>query len=227
MAFSLDQVVPWGRSYDEYAAMFALSASDLGGCILGCGDGPAAFNSVLTQRGGRAVSADPVYQFSADEIRGRIAATYPEVMEQTRRNRQEFVWRNIASVEELGRVRMAAMGEFLADYPAGRRERRYVAASLPELPFADGLFDLALCSHFLFLYSGQLSEDFHVQAIGEMCRVAREARVFPLLELGAVKSRHLDSILARLASEGFDARIQAVPYEFQRGGDRMLRVSRK
>jgi hypothetical protein len=42
-----------------------------------------------------------------------------------------------------------------------------------------------------------------------------------------VKSRHLDSILARLASEGFAARIEAVPYEFQRGGDRMLRVSRK
>jgi hypothetical protein len=57
--------------------------------------------------------------------------------------------------------------------------------------------------------------------------VAREARVFPLLELGAVKSRHLDSILARLASEGFSPRVEAVPYEFQRGGDRMLRVSRR
>ena len=227
MAFTLDKVVPWGRSYDEYAAMFALSESDLGGRILGCGDGPAAFNSVLTKRGGRVVSADPAYQFSADEIRGRIAATYPEVMEQTRRNRHEFVWRNIASIAELGRVRMAAMEEFLADYPAGRREGRYVAAALPELPFADGEFDLALCSHFLFLYSGHLSEEFHVRSIAELCRVAREARVFPLLELGAVKSRHLDSILARLAAEGFGARVETVPYEFQRGGDRMLRVRRK
>ena len=25
MAFTLDKVVPWGRSYDEYVAMFALS----------------------------------------------------------------------------------------------------------------------------------------------------------------------------------------------------------
>jgi len=227
MPFTLDQVVPWGRSYDEYVAMFALSERDLGGRILGCGDGPAAFNSVLTKRGGRVISADPAYQFSADEIRERIAATYPVVMEETRRNRHEFVWRNFASIAELGRVRMAAMEEFLADYPAGRRGGRYLAAGLPILPFGDREFALALCSHFLFLYSEHLSEEFHLRSIAELCRVAREARIFPLLELGAVKSRHLDPVLARLAAEGFEARIETVPYEFQRGGDRMLSVSRK
>jgi hypothetical protein len=39
--FTLDQVVPWGRSFDEYQRMFALTGADLG-LILGCGDGPAA-----------------------------------------------------------------------------------------------------------------------------------------------------------------------------------------
>lgn len=39
MAFTLDKVVPWGRSYDEYVAMFALSSDDLRRRILGCGDG--------------------------------------------------------------------------------------------------------------------------------------------------------------------------------------------
>ena len=184
--------------------MFALSERDLGGRILGCGDGPAAFNSVLTKRGGRVVSADPAYQFSADEIRGRIAATYPEVMEQTRRNRHEFVWRNIASVAELGRVRMAAMEEFLADYPAGRRERRYVAAGLPDLPFARRRVRPGALLALPVSLQRALSEEFHLRSIAELCRVAREARVFPLLELGAVKSRHLDSVLARLAAEGFE-----------------------
>lgn len=45
-------------------------------------------------------------------------------------------------------------------------------------------FDLAVCSHLLFLYSEHLSEDFHVESIKELCRVAGEARIFPLLELG-------------------------------------------
>jgi hypothetical protein len=45
MAFALDTVVPWGRSYDEYLAMFGLSGDELRLRLLGCGDGPAAFNA--------------------------------------------------------------------------------------------------------------------------------------------------------------------------------------
>jgi ubiquinone/menaquinone biosynthesis C-methylase UbiE len=46
---------------------------------------------------------------------------------------------------------MAAMQVFLDDHVLGRVEGRYVAAELPALPVADASFDLALCSHFLFL----------------------------------------------------------------------------
>lgn len=183
----MEKVVPWGRSCDEYLAMFALSEEELRGRLLGCGDGPASFNCMMTRRGGHVVSVDPIYRFSADEIRNRIDETYEEVMEQTRKNKNEFVWGRILSVEELGKVRMAAMNDFLSDYAAGLREGRYVDASLPTLPFEDGEFDIALCSHFLFLYSEHLSEDFHVRSIEELCRVASEARIFPLLELGAKK----------------------------------------
>jgi hypothetical protein len=227
MAFALDKVVPWGRSYDEYVAMFALSERDLAGRILGCGDGPAGFNSVLTKRGGRAVSVDPIYRFSAGQIRSRILQTCDEVLRQTRKNRRDYVWRNIPSIEELRRVRMAAMEEFLQDFPAGRRRGRYVEGTLPALPFRDGEFDIALCSHFLFLYSALFSEDFHVQSIREMCRVAGEARIFPLLELSAVQSRHVENVIARLEEEGLAAGIEAVPYEFQKGGDRMLKASNR
>lgn len=66
MAFELSRVVPWGRSYAEYVAMFALSDEDLKRRILGCGDGPAALNAGLTGRGGSVVSVDPLYAFSAD-----------------------------------------------------------------------------------------------------------------------------------------------------------------
>src|SRR5260370_30292561 len=47
----LHEVVPWGRSLDEYRAMFALSEGDLQGRLLGCGDGPASFNAELTALG--------------------------------------------------------------------------------------------------------------------------------------------------------------------------------
>jgi len=52
MAFELTHAVPWGRSFDEYVAMFALSDDDLQRRLLGCADGPASFNCELTRRGG-------------------------------------------------------------------------------------------------------------------------------------------------------------------------------
>ena len=63
MAFTLEKVVPWGRSFDEYVAMFALSKHDLEKRILGCGDGPASFNATHFRHGGKIISADPLYQF--------------------------------------------------------------------------------------------------------------------------------------------------------------------
>ena len=224
MAFTLDKIVPWGRSFDEYVAMFDLSKEDLEKRILGCGDGPANFNSILTKKGRQIISVDPIYHFSADEIRTRICETYEKVMEQTRQNKNEFVWRHISSVEELGRVRMEAMKEFLSDYMTGRKEGRYIEAGLPDLPFKDKAFDIALCSHFLFLYSEQLSEDFHVQSIRELCRVSSETRIFPLLELGAKESRHLRKVIDILAKTGFAVSIEKVPYEFQQGGNEMMKI---
>jgi len=221
--FTLDQVVPWGRSFDEYRRMFALSDADLRLRILGCADGPAGFNAEATRRGARVVSCDPLYRFDRDEIRGQISATYDQVIEQTRRNREQFVWDVIRSVDELGRVRLEAMRLFLEDYECGRRDGRYVDAQLPVLPFPDGSFGLAVCSHFLFLYTGHLDESFHRGAVAELCRVAREVRIFPLLTLDATRSPYVD----RLAGEfngGHEVAVEAVPYEFQRGGNEMMRI---
>ena len=225
--FSLSSVVPWGRSFDEYVRMFALTEVDLASRILGCGDGPASFNVEATRRGARVVSCDPLYQFDVAQIRQRIDETATEVLEQARRNAHEFVWdAAIPDIDTLKQVRMSAMAAFLDDFDTGRGDGRYVNAALPALSFDDGAFDLALCSHFLFLYSQQLDEAFHVQSMRELCRVAREVRVFPLLALGGQPSPHLAAAREALAADGWRASIERVSYEFQRGGFEMLRVRR-
>lgn len=222
--FTLEQVVPWGRSFGEYCRMFALSERDLALKILGCGDGPASFNVEATRRGTAVTSCDPIYRWESAQIRERIDATSEQILDQARRNLDEFVWDSIRSVEELGEVRMAAMDDFLSDYGRGKSEGRYVEAELPTLPFGDMSFDLALCSHFLFLYSTQLDEAFHHGALRELCRVAREVRVFPLLALGGHRSPYLESSVAALRVEGHEVSIEKVPYEFQRGGNQMMRI---
>lgn len=222
MGFTLEKIVPWGRSYDEYLHMFALTKDDLGHKILGCGDGPASFNAELSRRGGHSISIDPIYVFDADQIKSRILDTYEEVMAQTRKNKAEFVWETIPSVEELGRIRMMAMETFLEDFEAGKRAGRYIAGELPSLPFGNKQFDIALSSHFLFLYSGHLSAEFHLQSLKEMLRVAHEVRVFPLLMLGGTQSPHIAHTTERLTHEGFHVETKHVLYEFQKGGNEML-----
>src|SRR5690349_1003112 len=104
--FTLDRVVPWGRSFDEYRRMFALSDEDLTrGRILGCADGPASFNAEASIRGARVISCDPLYHCSARAIRERIDATSTEVLEQTRRHVDTFVWGDVRSIDELARIR--------------------------------------------------------------------------------------------------------------------------
>jgi hypothetical protein len=225
--FTLDQVVPWGRSFDEYRGMFALTDADLGLRMLGCGDGPASFNAEATRRGADVISCDPIYRFDADDIREQIAVTYERILEQTRQNADEFVWDSIRSIDELGQVRMGAMQDFLKDYPPGKAGGRYVTGELPTLPFADSSFDLALCSHLLFLYSNQLGEAFHRVAILELCRVAREVRIFPLLALGGQRSPFVDESVETLRGTGFAVSIVTVAYEFRRGGNQMMRISRE
>jgi hypothetical protein len=222
MGFTLDKVVPWGRSYEEYVNMFDLSGADLQLRILGCGDGPAGFNSVLTKRGGNVVSIDPIYAFDAVQIRNRISETYKTVMDQVSKNRKDYVWDIITTVEDLGRIRMSAMETFLSDFDSGKNEGRYIAGELPSLPFGSGKFDIALSSHFLFLYSAHLSAEFHVQALQEMLRVAHEIRVFPVIELDGSPSPHLIPITEYYANHGFNVELRRIPYEFQRGGNEML-----
>jgi len=136
---------------------------------------------------------------------------------------QQFVWDTIQSVAELGRIRMHGMQAFLDDYDLGKRQGRYVAAELPSVAFPDKSFDLAVCSHFLFLYTEHLSEAFHRFAILELWRVAREIRIFPLLALDGRTSPYVASIMDDL-SGSLEVSIETVPYEFQRGGNQMMRV---
>lgn len=222
MAFEYAEVVPWGRNYDEYIRMFDLRGDELRLKILGCGDGPASFNAEGNQCGGNITSIDPLYQFSKAEIDRRIQATSREVLDQTRRNQEKFRWTEIASVEALGRIRMSAMSVFLDSYEEGRVRGKYIPGALPHLPFPDQVFDIALCSHFLFLYTDNLSYAFHVASIREMLRVAREVRLFPLLEMNVHQSPYVQAIMQDFQAQSIEVR--RVNYEFQIGGNEVLIV---
>lgn len=218
----LTSVVPWGRSFEEYQAMFGLSEGDLSKRILGCGDGPASFNVEATDHGCQVTSCDPVYEFEAKEIRRRIDDVYPEIMAKIQQEADNYIWDSLDSVEQLGAVRMRAMSKFLSDFDTGCRQGRYLSASLPALPFPDSEFDLALCSHYLFLYSEHVDGAAHLASMRELCRVASEVRLFPVVSLDGKTSKHLDTVMMALSADGIDVSLQPVSYRFQKGATEML-----
>ena len=146
------------------------------------------------------------------------------MVRETEANKDEFVWDHFGNPAGLIAARQGAMARFLEDYECGKENGRYLNASLPNLPFDDSEFDLAVCSHFLFLYSQQFSCDFHLEAIRELLRVANEVRIFPLLQLGSTPSPYVERVVEALTAVGHEVTIETVNYEFQRGGNQMMRV---
>lgn len=226
MGVHLEQIVPWGRSRNEYDLMFRLAARDLSDGVLDCGGGPASFTAELSACGHRVVSVDPIYAHSSSSIRARFEATVEPMLSQVRATPGDWTWSYHRDPEDLLANRRAALERFLADYEHGLRNRRYIVGELPSLPFASGSFGLAVCSHLLFLYSDLLSEAFHTESLRELCRVAHEVRVFPLLTLRGEPSPHLTAVRSALDAEGWISEIVGVDYELQRGGNQMLKVFR-
>jgi hypothetical protein len=221
MPFELKNVVPWGRSLEEYIQIFKLTDSDLNEKIISFGDGPASFNSEMTKLDKTVVSLDPIYQFTKSELKKRIEETKETVIEQMKSNQENFVWKNIKNIEELEQIRLRAMTNFIEDFELGKNQNRYIHHELPNSTKYDNLeFDLGLSSHFLILYA-QLGLDFHIKAITEMLRICKEIRIFPILNLNATKSEVLEDIITYFDGN-FIVNIESSDYEFQKDGNKML-----
>jgi len=222
MSFHYENIVPWGRSFDEYLDMFILSEDDLARDIVGVGDGPASFNVQMHQRGTPMVSVDPVYRYSEAELCQRIQDTYEDVIAQARQNEDKFVWTKFSSVDELAEIRMQAMDEFCRDFESGKQQGRYIDTSLPNLPFPDQHFDLVLSAHLLFFYSANKDLAFHLNAIRELLRIGTEIRIFPIVDVNSNPSPFLSPVIDVLEKDGITCSVERVPYHFQKTGNEML-----
>ena len=206
--------------------MFNLRAKDLSGGVLDCGGGPASFTAEMLASNVRAVAIDPIYAFSGSEILARFEEVVEPMISQVRATPEDWTWSYHRDPDDLCANRRAAIERFLMDYEEGLREQRYITGELPSLPLDSRSFGLAVCSHLLFLYSDLLSEDFHIRSVLELCRVADEVRLFPLLTLRREPSPHLAAVRSALDSKGLASEIVRVDYELQRGGNEMLRIFR-
>lgn len=227
MAMKLNEVVPFGRSLDEYVHMFSLTKSDLSKRILGTADGPASFNAELSARDGSVISMDPIYGLSSADIEKRFNQVLPDIISQVKATPDDWVWKYHPSPDILRERRIEVTKRFCKDYSNAINSERYVKGNLPHIPYPDDSFELALCSHFLLLYADRLSLEFHLESITEILRVSPELRIFPIIQLDRKKAPFLDDLITILLEKNLDVSIEKVKYELQKGGNEMLRIRRK
>jgi SAM-dependent methyltransferase len=212
------------RSFQEYEAFFGLTSDDLAGAILDCSAGASGFAAAVNARGGRATAVDPAYDRGVEQLSAEASDAAARGRAILAVHRDSYVWSWYGTLERHEELRRTALAEFLADVRAHRET--YVPGALPYLPFADGTFDLALCSHLLFTWSNVFDDAWHEAALCELLRVAREVRVFPLVVQGAGDAvPFLASLLDRVRGLGHGIEVVDVPYEFQRGACQMLRIT--
>ncbi|MFC0627018.1 class I SAM-dependent methyltransferase [Kribbella deserti] len=209
------------RSFAEYEAMFGLTA--LPASVLDCCAGGSGFTAEAARRGVDAVAADPAYGLPVAELAEAVRRGTTAGGSIVGQNADHFVWDWYGSPAARDDIRAEAAKAFLADRELA--PERYVAASLPELPFPDGRFELVLCSHLLFTWADVFGLDWHLRALREMVRVCDgEVRVFPLVHQGAGEPvAFLPELLERLA---LPTEVRQVPYEFQRDANKMLVISK-
>lgn len=92
-------------------------------------------------------------------------------------------------------------------------------SQLPHLPYKTHQFDLVLCTDFIFHHA--LSHEKITEIVKELCRVAEEVRIFPLLNHQGKMSDALGPLMLMLQKKNYGVEVRQVPYQ---SGNAMLRI---
>lgn len=218
------KLVLWGHHVDEYREMFNLTEADFHSRILEYGCGPSAINAELHEGNAHIVSCDPLFTLDKATLTAKISLIFEDMTSKISKVQEKFDFSRYGSFEHLISSRSEGMAEFFADYEKGRAENRYVPVTDYTLSFADFSFDFALISHYLFADLDDQDIDFHLRVIRELARVAKEVRIFPLIDRHGQPSPFLGPVLLGLQECNYGVEVKEVDYHLQPKGNAMLRV---
>jgi hypothetical protein len=209
--------------------MFGLDESRLkNGPVLDCPAGAASFAAEAHRFGINITACDILYDLTREELSDKGEADIALIYEKVAGASHLYRWEYYKDRDGLIAVRRKALETFLADFPDGLKQGRYVRAELPRLPFPDGMFETVISSHFLFLYGDRLDPDFHKACIMELVRVCSgEVVIFPLNGLDARPYPYVDDVLSFLTRRGIRTETVETSFEFQRGANKLLRLRKE
>jgi hypothetical protein len=212
-----------GHNTVDYQHMFDLSEDDLHKKIITFASGFDIFNLEMTAKGNSVISCARNYALTTEQMRELVEKNIKKMNEHFDDHEEQFLFDREVSLPTIKENLYQTAQRFIADYPKGQAEKRYLPEVLSKLSFPNLSFDLALCSHYLFANSALTLEN-HVSYIKEMCRVAKETRIFPLSNAFGEISDLLGPVMLQLQIEHYGVELKQVTYEFQRGSNAMLRI---
>ncbi len=224
MTIPYRDILLWGHSFDAYTRMFALTEADLKLKILDCCGGPSSFNSILTQKGGNVISTDEIFNLPKKKLEQKVNEVFDEMLSVIEANQDKFTWDDIKSPQALADIRRENIEIFLNDFEQGKEAGRYISDVPPNLHFQHYEFDLALVSHYFFANCPEQSVEYHVESVNNLCDVAKEVRIFPLLDSNGEIPEIVGPVTQALHQAGLGVEIKAAPYRFQKKGNAMLRA---
>lgn len=93
------------------------------------------------------------------------------------------------------------------------------SSQLPHFSYKTHQFDLALCTDFIF-YHSHSSEEIAV-IVEELCRVASEVRIFPLMDNTGKASKELGPLMLILQKKNYGVEVRSTTFK---NGNAMLRI---
>lgn len=219
------KLVLWGHHLDEYREMFDLKDKDLQYHILEYGSGVSAFNVEIQTRNPNVVSMDPLFNLDKATLSQTSLQIFNERTQQIIADKEAFDFQRYGDLQALIKYRRQGVQQFFEDYQNGLVEKRYrFLEDDINLPLADFTFDLALSSHYFFAEANDSELEWHIKAIKELARVAKEVRIFPLIDRFGQPSPLLGPVLLALQQANLGAEIRDVAYHLQPAGHALLRV---
>jgi hypothetical protein len=215
------------RPLDAYRDMFLLTDDELtAGPILDCPAGASSFGAQLRTLGGEAVSVDPAYATAPADLLARARADLDRVVAWHRAYPANFNWAYLGSPDALDGLLRGGLEAFAADFAVD--DARYVAAGLPDLPFDDGRFTLALSGFLLFAYPDALGFEDHRLCLAELARVTDgEVRVYPVHDTAGATYPALDDLRAALRADGVETELRPTGCSYVSSAEDRVLVCRR
>ena len=225
MTLNLENIAITGRIFEEYSFFFDLKLEDLKDKkVLDCPSGASSFVSTLKQNDIDVIGVDLLYEFDIESIETQGYKTIEKTY-------QDTSWMDVykmdfyKSKENHRNHRENALKAFVNDF----NKKDYIFAKLPNLPFENKEFDLALSSHLLFVYDNMLDYEFHKNSILEMLRVSKEVRIFPLVDFKnskVLEEKNFSPFVYKILEElkDFKCEIVKVDFEFQPKANYYLKI---